>query len=146
MVMAGRSDVALAQLAARRLYQAFLNAGVEIYEYEPQTLHTKLYLFDSTVYVGSANLDKRSLYINYELLVRLEKPEIARWAAEFYEETLSHSRRIDPEKWRGSRNFLTKLREQWAYFMLSRVDPYLSQLQMSVLRRDLQKSNTPSDF
>jgi cardiolipin synthase len=146
LVMAGKSDVALAQLAARRLYQGLLSAGVEIYEYQPQILHTKLYLFDHTIYVGSANLDKRSLFINYELLVRVNKEEVTGWAHSFFEETLTHSRKIDLETWRKSRNFWTKLREQWAYLVLSRVDPYLSQLQMSVLRRDLQKTNTPADF
>jgi cardiolipin synthase len=146
LVMAGKSDVALAQLAARQLYQSFLNAGVEIYEYQPQILHTKLFLFDDVVYVGSANLDKRSLYINYELLVRLSRAEVTGWAREFFDQTLSHCVKIDPRTWGKSRNLWSKLREQWAYLVLSRVDPYLSQLQMTVLRRDLQKKNTPADF
>ena len=146
LVTPGKSDVMLAQLAARRLYQHLLSAGVEIYEYQPQILHTKLFIFDDIVYVGSANLDKRSLYINYELLVRLSRPEVTRWANDFFEKTLIHSKMIDLETWRKSRSFWGKLREQWAFLVLSRIDPYLSQLQMTALRRDLSKAKTPADF
>src|SRR6185436_1809917 len=56
LILAGKSDVPLLQLAARSLYQRLLRAGVEIYEYQPQILHTKLIIVDQIVYVGSANL------------------------------------------------------------------------------------------
>src|SRR6266480_5209239 len=71
LILPGKSDVPLIQLAAHSLYQRLLRAGVEIYEYQPQILHTKLVIADAAVYAGSSNLDTRSLDINYELLVRL---------------------------------------------------------------------------
>ena len=124
LVLAGRSDVRLSQLASRRLYQQFLRAGVEIYEYEPQVLHAKLFLVDEQVYVGSSNLDARSLNINYELLVRLAGGAEVAAAREIFAEILTHCRRIEPAAWPRARSFWTKLLEDWAYFLLGRVDPY----------------------
>jgi cardiolipin synthase len=134
LVLAGKSDVALSQMAAHKLYQTFLRAGVEIYEYQPQILHTKFFRFDNICYAGSANMDKRSLMINYELLVRVQDDNLAAQGLEFFERTLQHSKRIDRATWRKSRTFWNKLREQWAFWILSRVDPWLSTLQFNVLR------------
>jgi hypothetical protein len=43
---------------------------------------------------------------------------------------LRHSRRIDAAAWRESRSFWTKLLENWAYFVLARVDPYFARLNL----------------
>jgi len=136
LILAGKSDVALSQLAAQKLYQSFLRAGVEIYEYQPQILHTKFFQFDNVCYVGSANMDKRSLMINYELLVRVQNGEIAAQGAAFFENTLRHCVKVDRLAWKKSRTFLRKAREQWAFWILSRVDPWLSAVQFNVLRDD----------
>ena len=82
LILAGKSDVAVAQLAGRNLYQRMLRAGVEIYEYEPQVLHAKLFIMGGAVYAGSANLDPRSLHLNYELMVRFEGAEVVAQANE----------------------------------------------------------------
>ena len=134
LILAGQSDVKLAQLAGRRLYEKFLRAGVEIYEYQPQILHTKLFIVDDVVYAGSANLDTRSLRINYELLLRVADAPLAAGAREIFADDLGHSERIDPVDWRSSRNFLTKLREWWAYWILARVDLFVAQRQLKRLR------------
>src|SRR5207249_10237902 len=63
LILPGKSDVLVSQLAAQSLYRRFLKAGVEICEYQPQVLHAKLFIIDDVVYVGSANLDQRSLNI-----------------------------------------------------------------------------------
>jgi cardiolipin synthase len=134
LILAGKSDVALSQIAAHKLYQPFLRVGVEIYEYQPQILHTKFFRFDNIVYAGSANMDKRSLMINYELLVRVQDDEVAQQGLEFFEQTLKNCKRIDRATWRKSRTVWKKMREQWAYWILSRVDPWLSSVQFNVLR------------
>lgn len=126
LILAGKSDVALSQLASRRLYSALLRSGIEIYEYEPQILHGKLFIMDDVVYAGSANLDVRSLKINYELLVRVAEREVADRAREIFEADLKYCRPIDRLTWRKSRTLWNKLKERWAYFFLARVDPYLA--------------------
>ena len=65
----------------------------QLYEYQPQVLHAKLILMDDIVYVGSCNLDRRSLNINYELLLRLEWPELAAQGRTLFEGALAYSRR-----------------------------------------------------
>jgi cardiolipin synthase A/B len=114
-----------------------LRAGVEIYEFQPQILHTKFFLFDDVVYAGSANMDKRSLLVNYELLVRVKDQELAEEGREFFNRTLQHCVKIERDAWRTSRTLWARLKEQWAYFVLSKVDPYLTQLQLRVLYREM---------
>jgi cardiolipin synthase len=134
LIVPAKSDVFLSQLATRSLYQRLLRAGVEIYEYEPQILHAKLTLIDEVVYVGSANLDMRSLHINYELLARLGDARVLAEARDIFAETLRHCRRIEPQAWRRSRTFWSKLKEQWAYLLLARWDILLAQRQLRTLR------------
>ena len=134
LILAGRSDVLLSKLAGQHLYRSLLRSGVEIYEYQPQILHSKLFILDDIVYVGSANLDTRSLHINYELLIRLTKTQLADEARAIFAEDLKHSRRIHPAAWQASRTFWRKLKERWAYFILARVDPYLARRQWRALR------------
>lgn len=126
LILAGKSDVALSQLAARSLYQRLLKAGVEIYEYQPQVLHAKLFIVGGAVYAGSANLDFRSLKLNYELMVRFESAAVTADAEKIFENMLAHSRRIDKLTWKKSRSFWTRWKEHWANIFLARVDPYLS--------------------
>lgn len=126
LILAGKSDVLLSKLASRRLYQKLLRAGVEIYEYLPQVLHAKLFIIDDVVYAGSANLDARSLRINYEVLLRLANPEMATGARAIFAADVPHCQRIDPATWKRSRSFLTRLWERWAYLLLARLDPFLA--------------------
>jgi cardiolipin synthase len=133
LILAGKSDVTVSQLAARSLYRRFLKAGVEIYEYQPQVLHAKLIIANDAVYVGSANLDQRSLNINYELMVRFQQPEVTAQAQEVFQTILAHSRRITLEEWNRSRSLWRTLKQHWAYFLLARIDPYLARRQWRAL-------------
>ncbi len=132
LMLAGRSDVALAQLASRWLYGAFLRAGVEIVEYQPQMFHAKLIVIDDIVYAGSANLDTRSLSINYELLVRVEDARLATEAAAMFDADCAHClpikrRRRRPRGW-------GRFKESWAYFLLAKLDLLLARWQRKTLR------------
>jgi cardiolipin synthase len=133
LILAGKSDVVLSQLAGRSMYRRLLKSGVVIHEYEPQVLHAKLLIMDDTVYVGSANLDPRSLSINYELMIRFANSRIAGEAREMFADTLQHCRRIELEAWKRSRSFWTRLKERWAYFILARVDPHVARWQWKSL-------------
>jgi cardiolipin synthase len=119
----------LSQLAAQSLYRRLLKAGVEIHVYEPQILHAKLFVVDDVVYVGSANLDPRSLGINYELMLRIENPTMAAEAREIINETLRNSRQVVWSEWKRTRTFWSRLKRRWAHFILARVDPYVARRQ-----------------
>jgi cardiolipin synthase A/B len=133
LILPGKSDVTLSQLAARSQYQRLMKAGVEIYEYQPQILHAKLFVLNDAVYVGSSNLDPRSLGINYELMIRFENPQMAAEAREIITGALRLCRRVDPTEWRESRTFWTRFKERWAYFLLARIDPYVARKQWRAL-------------
>ena len=129
LILAGKSDVLLSMLAAQGLYRRFLKGNIEIYEYQPQILHAKLIVVDDIVYLGSANLDTRSLRINYELMIRFENKTIAKEAREIFSKNLKHCHRVTAEEWRKSRSFWRKLKQHWAYFLLNHLDPYLARRQ-----------------
>ena len=129
LILAGKSDVLLSMLAAQGLYRRFLKGDIEIYEYQPQILHAKLIVVDDIVYLGSANLDTRSLRINYELMIRFENKTIAKEAREIFSINLKHCHRVTAEEWRKSRSFWRKLKQRWAYFLLNHLDPYLARRQ-----------------
>jgi cardiolipin synthase len=129
LILAGQSDVQLSKLAAQSLYRRLLRAGVEIYEYQPQILHAKLFMVDDAVYTGSSNLDTRSLQINYELMIRFAGGEIARQAREIFADTVQRCRRITRDEWRQTRTFWQGMKQRWAYFLLDRIDPYVARRQ-----------------
>jgi cardiolipin synthase A/B len=129
LILAGKTDVAVSQLAGQSLYRRFLKARVGICEYQPQILHAKLLIIDDIVYVGSANLDPRSLHINYELMVRFENKEMAAQARELFADKLQHCRQITLEKWTKSRTIWRRFKQHWAYFLLVRLDPYIARRQ-----------------
>jgi cardiolipin synthase len=134
IILGAKSDVPLLQLAFRRFYQAFMRAGIELYEYQPQIMHAKLIIADDIVYAGSANLDRRSFLANYELMVRVTSSPLAAEARDIFQSTLAHCRRIEPKSWKRSRSFLGKLKEWWAFFLLARLDACVSRKQLRSLR------------
>lgn len=134
LILAGKSDVAISQTASRSLYRTLLRSGVEIYEYQPQILHAKMYLIDEAVYVGSSNLDKRSLGINYELLVRETERSVVTQGESIFDECLRRSEQITWENWKKSRSFWTRLTQKIAYFFLVHLDPFIARQQLKMLR------------
>ena len=68
LLLPGKSDVPITQWAARAAYRKLLAGGVRVFEYQPRVLHAKTAVIDGAVAtVGTANLDYRSLFVNYEL-------------------------------------------------------------------------------
>jgi cardiolipin synthase len=135
LILAGKSDVPVSQMAARSLYHRLLKAGVEIYEYQPQILHAKLILADGIVYVGSSNLDMRSLNLNYELMLRFDDKTSAAEAQEIFERALKHSQRIEPHRWWKTQTFWQRWKNHWAHFLLARIDPFVALRQFRTIKK-----------
>jgi cardiolipin synthase len=126
LLLGALSDVPVARYAAEHLYARILAGGARLFEYQPQVLHAKLLVMDDTVYVGSCNLDRRSLNINYELLLRLEWPQLAEQARALFAGALAHSRAVPAAQWRARRHWWERWRSRVAYWLLTRVDPLLA--------------------
>lgn len=132
LLLAGLSDVPISKFASEHLYTRLMRAGVEVWEYQPQILHAKLLIIDDLVYVGSCNLDRRGLYINYELLLRLEWPELAAQGRQLFDAALAHSRQLDHAEWRR-RSWWQRWRAMFAYWLVSRADPLVARRAMRSL-------------
>ncbi|NOY62060.1 MAG: cardiolipin synthase B [Gammaproteobacteria bacterium] len=98
------SDVRLARWAANAVYARLLDAGVKIYEYLPRMLHAKIAVVDGKwATLGTANLDYRSLFQNYELnLVSRDIAFCSRLQAQF-ERDLTEAVAVCATRWRQRR-------------------------------------------
>ncbi len=102
IIVPAKTDVVIAQLATRHLYQKLLRYGSRIFERNNRVMHTKLLMVDRQwSVVGSSNIDPRSLWINLEFLAVIRSRKFARevWRICRYE--LSHSRRVTLERMAG---------------------------------------------
>ena len=131
LLLGGKSDVKLMQLATRSIYSRLLDARIEVWEYEPQVLHSKILVLDDVVYVGSSNLDPRSLRINFEVMLRIEDAALAQEVREAFGQDLLLSKRITPEQ-HTRIGWWTKLKQKCAHWILAHVDPRMAE---GMLRR-----------
>ena len=126
LLLAGRSDVPFAKLAAENFYARLLRASIAIFEYQPQILHAKLLVIDDIAWVGSCNLDRRSLHINFELLLRLDWPELAADARQWCEQAFAHSQEIRRTRFLRERSVWRRWMSRFAWLVLARLDPLLA--------------------
>jgi cardiolipin synthase A/B len=126
LLLAGRSDVPFAKLAAENFYARLLRASIAIFEYQPQILHAKLLVIDDIAWVGSCNLDRRSLHINFELLLRLDWPELAADARQWCEQALARSQEIRRPRFLRERGVWRRWMSRFAWLVLARLDPLLA--------------------
>jgi cardiolipin synthase len=77
VIFPARNDSWIVGWASRSYYADLLAAGVKIYEYEGGLLHTKSLTIDGELLlIGSANMDRRSLELNYENNILVYDPEL----------------------------------------------------------------------
>ena len=139
LILPAKCDLPMMRMAAQSFYRRFLAAGVEIHEYQPQILHAKLFVIDQIAYAGSANLDGRSLNINYELMVRLSNPALVDEGREIFAGILAHCWRIEMAGWRRSRTFLDRMKARLAHVLLARIDPLIARQQLRWWTTSLRK-------
>jgi len=97
--------------AAQAHYARLLAAGVEIYERRPPFIHAKALLVDDRIaLVGSANLDNRSLRLNYETNLVVFDPGFAAGLKQTMLAEFAAARRIDLNLWE-KRPLRLRLRE-----------------------------------
>jgi cardiolipin synthase len=91
----------LTRLASRRRYGTLLQAGVEIYEYQPGMIHTKSMTVDGVwVVVGSTNFDSRSFDLNDEVNLMALDAKLAAEVEREFAADLEKCKRITHEQWR----------------------------------------------
>jgi cardiolipin synthase len=98
LVMPRRSNHPLADMARHRPLRELATAGARIW-FAPHMLHAKAVVIDDELALaGSANLDARSLFLNYELMVAFYAPDDVRRFAQWIGGERSAARRFEPRE------------------------------------------------
>jgi cardiolipin synthase len=94
-------DAETVRRASRAKWGALLDAGVEIYEYQPTMFHCKVMVVDEVlVSVGSTNFDTRSFSLNDEANLNVYDAQFAREQIAVFERDRARAHRISVEAWR----------------------------------------------
>jgi cardiolipin synthase len=90
----------IARRASRRRYGELLNAGVEIYEYQPGMIHAKVLVVDGIwSVVGSTNFDSRSFHLNDEVNLAAMDDQLAKRLLDDFEKDVAASHRVTYDEW-----------------------------------------------
>ena len=98
LLLPARSNHPLSDLARRRALRTLAAAGGRIW-LAPQMLHAKLVVIDDVLALaGSANLDSRSLFLNYELMMAFHDPAAVVLFADWFEHERAMAHRYTPQQ------------------------------------------------
>lgn len=122
IVTASLSDNSTTIAAARWLYGGLIRHGVRIYEFLPCKLHMKLIVIDDVVYIGSANFDMRSLFINLELMLRIKDAAFAEQMRAFITREIEDCQEITGTLHRRRTGPFTRILGWVSYVMVAVVD------------------------
>jgi cardiolipin synthase len=122
IVTAAKSDNGATIGAARYTYWRLLRRRVEVFEYQPTKLHTKLLIVDDIVHIGSANFDMRSLYLNLEVMLRVDDAKFAAMMRRYVDREVAQSRPITLAEHQRQRTLLNRLVWSLCYFVVATMD------------------------
>lgn len=108
------------ELASQSYYGIGLKAGIRIFQYGPQMIHSKTAVIDgSWSSVGSANLDNLSFLLNYEGNIFSSDPEFSAEIRKQFDELLVGSKELSLAQWK-KRPLLKKFLEllTWPFHRL----------------------------
>ena len=95
-----RGDNRAAQLAMLTFIPPMLSAGVRLLAYEPGFLHEKVCVADTTTCsIGTANLDERSLRLNFELTLLMQDEGATEKVAAMLAEDMKEASPLTHEHW-----------------------------------------------
>jgi cardiolipin synthase len=126
IVVPAKTDHAIALLAARFTYRGLLRKGTELYEYRPTKLHTKLFVADDAVHIGSANFDMRSMFLNMELMLRVEDPAFAAHLRAYMDREVADSQQVTRALHRERSGWWARVKQAGAYFVMAVLDPEIT--------------------
>ncbi len=94
-------DTEAVRLTSKGTWGRLLQAGVEIYVYQPTMLHTKMLIIDNEmVSVGSTNFDPRSFRLNDEANLNVYEKTFATQMTAVFESDLKNGTRYTYEMWK----------------------------------------------
>lgn len=94
-------DHRVAQVAGAAHYEALLEAGVRICEYQPTMIHQKIAVYDDEIVsVGSGNLNQRSQLQDHEVQLVVADGSFAARINDMLDEDFAQSRVLRPGDWK----------------------------------------------
>jgi cardiolipin synthase len=121
VVPGSHTDARIGRWAAHGLYGELLEAGIQIFEYQPTMMHCKVLVIDGVwSSVGSANFDDRSFRLNDEANLNVFSEDLARQQIQLIDEDITLSRRMVLKKWR-SRTLGRRVNERLALLLRSQL-------------------------
>jgi cardiolipin synthase len=102
LLLQGKMEFFLQHYASRALYGNFLDAGIEIFEYQKSFLHAKVAVIDGHwATVGSSNIDPFSLLLSREANVVIDDSDFGVTLAQSLKQTIeTDGRRILRDNWK----------------------------------------------
>ena len=98
LVLPARSNLRYVDWATRRWLPPLLQRGIQVYLQPPPFSHTKLLVIDgSYAQIGSANIDPRSLRLNFEIAVEVYDGKVCAQLAEYVLSARAHAMRLPAE-------------------------------------------------
>lgn len=95
ILMPAKNNLPFVQWATSKMLWQLLQRGVRIYYQSPPFVHSKLLIVDDQyAQIGSANLDPRSLRLNFELAVEVFGKPVSEVLAPHFQHCLQKSREI----------------------------------------------------
>lgn len=122
IVLPSITDNALTIWAARFTYGGLLRRGVRLFEYLPTKLHTKLFVIDDAVQIGSANFDMRSLFLNLEVMLRIHDPAFAAHVRAYVDGEVARSLEVTRDLHRARTGPWTRIKQALIYFVVAVID------------------------
>lgn len=122
LVLPGKTDNGATIAASRSLYRRLLKAGLRLSEYQPSKLHMKLIVMNDVTYIGSANLDMRSVRLNLEHMLRVEDAEFASAMRAYIDRLENKSKPITADSHRRHASWFNRCRWKLAFWLVSVFD------------------------
>lgn len=116
-----KNNLFFVKWASQHMLSQLVTAGVNIYYQPPPFDHSKIFIVDDYYcLIGSANIDPRSLRLNYEVGVEIYDQQIASKLKQHVMDTVKDSHQVKLNELEN-RNFLVKVRDGIAWLF----SPYL---------------------
>lgn len=111
------TDAKPVKLASREGYEDLLEAGHEIFEYQPTMMHAKALVVDGIwSIVGSANFDNRSFELNDEVTMAVSDRGFAAALTRDFEADLARAKKLTLEEWKRRGIVERSLEFFWSWF------------------------------
>ena len=115
LIIPERSDSRMVSFACNAFLEELMSSGVEIYRFRKGLLHTKSVLVDDEIaLIGTVNLDRRSLWLNFEATLLLDDRAFSAMLKELQQSYIQQGKQLQLTEWR-KRSWLQRMLENIFY-------------------------------